>query len=250
MTTTSSAPPLHRPGEAPRVGSGRAQAITSQVLLVCGILSALVYLVANVLCVTGWHGYDAASQTIDELSAIGAPTRACWMPLGVAHTVLLIAFGVGVLRCADRDRGLRVTAGLLIAVGALGPFWPPIHLRGMPGTLTDVLHVAFAGVVSILILLSIGFGATAFGSGFRRFSIAILAVLVVFGAVVFLDAPRYAAGRPTPGMGLCERIDLAAYLLWVVVLAVLLLRRPRFSPASSGASRRPGSTPGRRRGGA
>lgn len=45
------------------------------------------------------------------------------------------------------------------------------------------------------------------------------------GSATFLYAPRLAANLPTPGMGLLERIDLGAYLLWVAVLAVALLRR-------------------------
>ena len=44
-----------------------------------------------------------------------------------------------------------------------------------------------------------------------------------------LSAPngaRLAAGLPTPGFGIVERIDIYSSLLWIAVLAVVLLRRP------------------------
>ena len=51
-----------------------------------------------------------------------------------------------------------------------------------------------------------------------------LAVVVVFGALTGMDAARIAAGEPTPWLGVVERINIGAFLLWVVVLAVALWR--------------------------
>ena len=52
-----------------------------------------------------------------------------------------------------------------------------------------------------------------------------MVVLVAFGALTFLDAPRVAANLPTPWIGVWERINIGVFLLWVVVLAIVLLRR-------------------------
>jgi Protein of unknown function (DUF998) len=202
------------------------------VLLVCGILSSLVYVSANVFSAMRWQGYSFASQAISELSAIGAPSRSVWVAHGIAYTVLLTAFGVGVWRCAARQRSLQVAAGLLIAIGVFGAFWPPMHLRGTAPTLTDTLHVVWASVVSLLILLAIGFGAGASGTRFRVYSIATLAAMLLFGTLSFLYAPRVAANLPTPWLGLVERMNLGAYLLWVAVLAIVLLRRKPRDPGT------------------
>jgi hypothetical protein len=113
---------------------------------------------------------------------------------------------------------------MLIAIGAIGPFWPPMHLRGSVGTLTDTMHVVVASIVSVLILLAIGFGATAFGKRFRLYSIATIVALLVFGTLTFVYAPGIAAKLPTPWLGLVERLNLGGYLLWVAVLAIMLLR--------------------------
>jgi hypothetical protein len=199
-----------------------------ELLLACGVLSSLVYVANNVLCALVWPQYSSFSQTISELSAIDAPSRPYWIGLCAAYNLLLLAFGIGVWTCAEGKRGLRVTAGLLIALGAT-VYWPPMHLRGNPATLTDTLHIAFASVTSLLILLAIGFGAGAFGKRFRVYSSATIVVLVASGVATFLYAPRVAANLPTPGMGVIERIDLGAYLLWVGILAVTLMRALRRS---------------------
>jgi hypothetical protein len=58
----------------------------------------------------------------------------------------------------------------------------------------------------------------------RLYSIATIAILLVFGALTTSDAPRVAANLPTPWVGLWERINIVAFLLWVVVLAVVIMR--------------------------
>ena len=92
------------------------------------------------------------------------------------------------------------------------------------GTLSDTLHIVLASVTVMLMLLAMAFGAAAFGSRFRFYSIASLVILMVFGALTFLDAPGIAANLPTPWIGVWERINVGVFLLWVVVLATALLR--------------------------
>jgi hypothetical protein len=196
-------------------------------LLACGIASSVVYVAANVVGSSAWPSYSSTSQTISELSAINAPSRSAWLPLGLAYDALLIAFGVGVWGYA-RTRNLRITSAALIAIGMLGTVWPPMHLRGVVATVTDTLHIAFAGVTSLLILLAVAFGAAAMGPRFRAYSIATIAVLLVSGVLVSFEAPQIAANAPTPWIGVYERIDLGAYLLWVATFAVSLLRGRRY----------------------
>lgn len=195
-------------------------------LLICGILSSLLYVAMNVFVAMQWEGYSSASQTVSELSAIGAPTRPLWVLLGVAYTLLATAFGWGVWVSARRNRPLRVVGGSMVAYGAIGLAWPfaPMHLRGAEFTLTDTMHIVLSVVTVLLMLLAIGFGAAAFGKRFRLCSLATLVILVAFGALTGLDGPRIAANLPTPWVGVWERISISAFLLWVAVLAIALLR--------------------------
>src|SRR5689334_18859181 len=66
------------------------------ILLLCGIASSLFYVGITVFVAMQSPGYSSMSQTISELSAIGAPTRNLWVWLATGYTVLVIAFGAGV----------------------------------------------------------------------------------------------------------------------------------------------------------
>jgi hypothetical protein len=159
-------------------------------LLACGILSSLLYIVMNIFVPMVYPGYSFASQTISELSAIDAPTRSIWVPLGIVYTLLVAAFGVGVWQSAGRNRPLRVLGALLIVSGIIGLGWPPMHQRAVlavgGGTLTDTLHLVWAAVTSLFFILEIGFGAAALGKRFRIYSFVTMAILVVFGALLSL----------------------------------------------------------------
>jgi hypothetical protein len=117
-------------------------------LLICGIVSSLLYVAMNVFVPMQWEGYSSASQTVSELSAIGAPTRPLWVPLGVAYTLLVAAFGWGIWASGRQNRPLRVAGGLLVAYGV----WPRLasmHVRSAGsgwGNLTDTMHIVFAMV--------------------------------------------------------------------------------------------------------
>ena len=90
--------------------------------------------------------------------------------------------------------------------------------------MSDTAHVVLGGITVVLMFLAIGFGATAFGKRFRLYSVASIVVLLAFGVLTFLEAPRFQADLPTPWIGLWERINISVFLLWVVVVATVLLR--------------------------
>ena len=69
---------------------------TLKLMLACGAVSSLVYALVNVIVAAQWPAYDVSSQTISELSAIGAPTRLLWVVLCLPYTLLVITFGIGV----------------------------------------------------------------------------------------------------------------------------------------------------------
>ena len=80
--------------------------------------------------------------------------------------------------------------------------------------------------------LSIGFGTTAFGKGFRFYSIATILVFIVFGILTFAEAPNVDKNLPTPYIGLWERINIAAFMVWLLVFANILLRDEKRTPLS------------------
>ncbi len=201
--------------------------IVRKVLLVCGILSSLLYIVTDILAAIQWDGYCSASQSVSELMAIGAPTRPFVIFLFGVYSVFVIAFGLGVRGVDTRRRTSRIAGVLLTGYGLAGyvtGLFFPMHLRGAVGTITDIMHITGTIVMSLFLILSIGFGSTAHGRWFHRYSIVTILVLLLFGAWAGLDGPRVAAQLPTPWLGIKERINIYTSMLWVLVFAVILLR--------------------------
>jgi hypothetical protein len=151
--------------------------------------------------------------------------------LGIIYTLLVTAFGWGVRMAARDDRRLRVSGTLLAIYGALGVLWPfaPMHLREAlaagGGTLTDTLHIALGVATEVIYLLALGFAAPVLGRAFRLYSIATFTALLTFAVLTFREAPHVGVNQPTPLIGVWERINIGVFLLWVIVVAIALLRR-------------------------
>jgi hypothetical protein len=96
-------------------------------------------------------------------------------------------------------------------------------------TVADTAHLILAGVTGALMFAAMAFGAAALGMWFRIYSIATIVILLVFGALTTANASRVAANLPTPWAGLWERINIGVFLLWVVVLAIVLMRDRGFA---------------------
>jgi hypothetical protein len=210
-----------------------------RLLIYCGILSSLLYAAMNVFIAAQWPEYSSKTQTVSELFAVDAPTQGLWIPLGVVYTLLAAAFGVGVRMSSAGNRPLRIAGSLLIAYGIAGlggPFFP-MHLRAAlaagGGNWSDTMHISLTMLLVLLMMIAMGFGAFAFGKGFRIYSILSMLVLVTFGILTMREAPGIDVNGPTPWIGVYERVNIGVFLLWVVVLAIVLLRG-RNDPLTSG----------------
>jgi hypothetical protein len=202
-----------------------------RVLLLCGILSSLLYVGTDILAATQWVGYSYTSQSISELMGIGAPTRSLLVSLFSVCNVLAIAFGLGLWPMGSRKRALRFTGILMIGYGIVGEvalLFFPMHLRGAEATISDTMHIIFTGILVLLTLLSMAFGATVHGKRFRVYSIVTILILLLFGTLSGFDGPRIAAQLPTPWLGIKERIIIYASQLWVMVLAISLWHAERY----------------------
>jgi hypothetical protein len=199
-------------------------------LLVSGALSSLLYVAIDQVAAIRYGGYHSfTTQTISELMARGAPTKSLVDPLFVLYGVLVIAFAAGVWRASGDNRALRITAGLLLAyavAGLPGPAFFPMNVRGAGDQGgNDVGHIILTAVLVLFILASVSFGAFALGRRFRLYSFATIALMLLFGALVGTEAKGIATGAPTPFIGLFERANIGAFLAWMAVFSITLLRR-------------------------
>src|SRR5215208_5823653 len=203
-----------------------------KILLGCGIVSSVLYIVTDVLGILRYEGYSYVDQEFSELTAQGAPTRFLMVALnGIPYTLLVAAFAVGVWESAAPKRAGRITGALLLgyaALGMAGGVLFPMNTRealaaGERG-LRNAMHPPLTAVMSLFIVLAMGFGATLLGKRFRYYSYGTIAILIVFGVLTSLQAGQMVANQPTPWMGVEERINIYTTMLWVAVLAIGLLR--------------------------
>ncbi len=171
-------------------------------LYVAGIISSLWYTAMNIFIPLLQEHYDSASQTVSELSAIGAPTRTVWVVLSVIYTVLIISFGWGIWKLTKQNNKLRIVGILIFAYGITNIIWPfaPMHQREAlaagAGSFTDTMHLTLAAVTVAIMTSAIGLGAAALGKSFRIYSISTIFLLLVFGILTSMDAPKVQKNLP------------------------------------------------------
>lgn len=206
----------------------QAQKGVRKVLLICGILSSLLYAGIDVLAGTLYAGYSFTSQGFSELLSPGSPVRQLALELGIVYGVLLLAFALGVWMSAGRNRAMRITALMVFAQaidGLVTPTYFPAPMRGAAGAESaGMIHVVLTAVGVLTILLAIVFGAAAYRNWFRFYSVGTLLIILAFGIIGFSYVPAISANLPTPWLGATERVNIYGWMLWVVVLAIVLLR--------------------------
>src|SRR5215207_8296125 len=203
-----------------------------KILLGCGIASSVLYVASDIL-ISWWDpNYSYRDQSFSELLAPGSPTRPLVLVLlAIPYGVLVGAFGVGVWASASRRRAGRITGALLVGYAVTGALTgvflsAPTRevLEAGEETWRNRMHPPGTAVSVLCILLAIGFGSTLLGRRFRYYSYASILAILVFGVLTSLQVDQMAANQPTPWMGLEERINIYATMLWVAVLAIGLLR--------------------------
>ena len=220
-----------------------------KVLLVGGVLSSLLYVIGidviAALAYPDYHHY--ADQMVSELFAVGAPTRTLMVWCSIAYNVLVFVLAMGVWASAGGKRATRFTAAALVGYGAIstaGLLLFPMDVRGTVGSQRDSLHIVATIVMSMFIVAMMAFGGGAHGKRFRIYSLATIATVIVFGVWAGVLARPMPA--PTPWLGLAERVNIYATMLWAAVLAVSFLRvhdragiRPMATPSAGrrGAAR-------------
>jgi membrane protease YdiL (CAAX protease family) len=193
-------------------------------LLACGVISSVLYVAAiDVLApIVDPSYYSYTSQMVSELFALGAPTRAfLFLPM-VLYNLLVFAFGAGVWASAGGRRARALTAAALMGYGACstaGLLITPMELRGAGVSEQTLLHIWGTVLQGVFIALVLVCGAFVHGARFRLYSFATLGICVVFGALASFEA----ALASMRWIGLTERVNIYAWMLWLAVLALSLL---------------------------
>ncbi|RIK35780.1 MAG: DUF998 domain-containing protein [Chloroflexi bacterium] len=204
---------------------------TQRLLLACGIVASGWWVAIDVVGSLRYAGYSYVDQTISELTAEGAPTRTFMTVVsGVPYVVFMVAFGVGVWMAAGGRRAGRI-AGVVLSAEALWGFAGglafPMAMRGVEATPRNEMHAVYGIGMPILFLVAIGCGSRLLGGRFRAFSYVAIAVMLVAGILMMPQVAHVATNEPTPWLGIEERTNAYAAMLWIAVFAAGLLRATR-----------------------
>jgi len=202
-----------------------------KILMLCGVLAPVVYVVAVILGGVFRPGYSHISQAVSELIAAGAPNTSLLDPLFIMYNLLTIACGIGLFHRVRTDTQNRrkgvgtLGALLLVAEGLFGfitVFFPQDPGGLPPTTSTGTMHIVLAGLSSVttmltMLLMGFWFRSSPRLRGYGRYS------FISVGGV-FLSGGLAAASvaNNSPVGGLVERITIGGFLQWLFVIALML----------------------------
>jgi uncharacterized membrane protein len=107
--------------------------------------------IGDVLSALLYDAYSYRNQLISELSAFGSPVRLLMVTVILIHNVLLLAFGIGLLRVARRRSvwwigALQVEEFVLVGI-ATHTFWAMSSRDRVTG-FSDTMHITLSVVFS------------------------------------------------------------------------------------------------------
>lgn len=204
--------------------------MSRRLLLHCGLIAPLLFIALTILGGTIRTGYSHLSDTISELFSPGSPHKALLDPLHTLYAILLVLFGIGILRYVlgyEPARWAGVTGAVLyIAMGVLSATSAtvfPQDARGAPSTFAGQMHITVHGFISILtmgsmLLLGIWFTRARAQPGFLMYSLITIGLAILFGGLFMVTLQER-----SPLLGLFERLAGLTGFQWTFVLALKLL---------------------------
>jgi hypothetical protein len=200
-------------------------------VLWAGLVAAIWYPMVVLIGAIATPGYSHVGEHVSTLYQSGAPNGTWIATLFAVYNLLVLAFGLGVVRLATETGGVRWrmgrAGGVALMLTAIAGFMDDVFRQdpiGSPATTSGILHVVFAGVSSVLTILSIAFvarWALAWSAlrGFGRYSVATLVAIAVSGPIAAV-----ATASTWSTMGLLERIPIFGFVQWAAVSSITLAR--------------------------
>lgn len=201
---------------------------TRWILLLCGFLSSILYVVTDIIASLSYPGYSISGQNYSELLATGAPTRNWLLGSSMVYNFLVACFAVGIWKTCRPPCIARITSAIIICyaiVSMVTPLYFQMDMRGAEPTPDGSLHPLMTAVMSFFILLSIGTGAFLSGKWFMIYSFTTIIVVIIFGLLTVNQVPDMEAGLDTPLMGLKERVNIYLTMVWFALLSLILFQR-------------------------
>ncbi len=203
-------------------------------LSMCGVIAPVLFVFMTILGGAIRPGYSHLSDTISELFSPGSPNKPLLDTLYTIYALLVIFFGIGLLKFVRRNRQSTrmgiIGASMFIAMGLLSVTTATIFPQdawGSPPTFPGEMHIILGGVISLLAILSmlligIWFNRIEIFPGFGTYSFITIVVVV-------LSVGLFVANAGSPIMGLTERVTILVGFLWIFILALWMFSRKGYA---------------------
>ena len=204
--------------------------VSQRFLSLCGMLAPVLFVGMTILGGAITPGYSHLADTVSELFSPGAAYKRLLDPIHTVFALLLICFGVGILRFV-KESGHSARAGitgawLYIAMGVASVTTATVFPQdawGSTATFPGEMHIRMSGVVGLLSLLSmlligVWFNRTGLYPGFGTYSFVTIALAVI-------SSGFFMASLGGPLMGLTERVTALVGFAWTFTLALWMFSR-------------------------
>lgn len=196
-------------------------------LLWSGFVAAVLYGAAVAVGGLVLPAYDPLADPISAMTAVGR-TDADWVrwAFGLYNGLVALFAGIVVLR-KDSAAGWRVVGALLLATAIAGLLMGPFAMdaEGTAMTAVGMVHIGLAAFTSLAtiatVALSIALWRARHAGRLAALAIGCLLLIVPFGLLAAL-----ATANSWPLAGLCERLTIGGFELWLASCSLALARTP------------------------
>ena len=193
-------------------------------LCLSGIVSALFYLLHDIVGAQYYPGYDWMKQAVSDLTAADAPSAAVAGGLAQVYGIFAILccalMCILIQDCASRSLRIGVyTFAIMNVISGVGYSIFPLSTEGYAGTFQDVMHVyvvtALVVISSIIALVLIAIGGFKEKNQYSSLAIwAVIALIFMFAGPIGINA------MPKTYFGVVERFSTYSAVIFNAVLGV------------------------------
>ena len=194
-----------------------------------GFLGPIIYILAIILGGALRSDYSQLYNTVSELSITNAPNLVLMDFMFGIYNISLVIFAIGAFRDNKVDISKKYKAAMLMLVltglsGIVLLFFSQ-DIRGSPATLEGTIHIAVAGISSLLTILAIFLSGFNFRkkvdmNNFGNYSLISGIIVIIFGGLAaFSVANNLYFG------GLLEKITILTFIVWVMVFSYVILKK-------------------------
>lgn len=193
---------------------------TTRLLAFSAFAAPVFYVVGTLLAASLRPDYSLAVHTVSRLGEIGAPYALLFNYVAIVPAgILTVVFAAAILRALPAGRATQIGVVMLSLQGVAAVVSSAVFPR-LAGPSPGVLHFG-ASMIGLacgtLALLTLARPLRQLGSGYVPFTVAVaIAVPVIF----VVTAPNVT----TPG--LYHRLGSAIAFIWMVAVAVPIIRHP------------------------